>query len=56
MSGKLTEDMAPRVNENYLSFARELVRKSVPIFVDDTEVIKPYGKVAAYCDCPKEAA
>ena len=44
LSRKLTEDTDPGINENYLSLARGLSRVKAPVFVDDSEVIKPYGK------------
>ena len=44
LSRKLTEDMDSSIGENYLSLARGLSRENAPVFVDDSEVIKPYGK------------
>lgn len=44
LSRKLTEDMDLSIGENYLSLARGLSRENAPVFVDDSEVIKPYGK------------
>ena len=44
LSRKLTEDVDPGIHENYLSVMRGLAKENPPVFVDDSEVIKPYGK------------
>ena len=44
LARNLTKDMDPIINENYLSVMRGITKKNPPIFVDDSEVIKPYGK------------
>lgn len=44
LARKLTEDMPPQIMDNYLSFVREITDTTGPVFVDDTDIIKPYGK------------
>ena len=44
LARNLTKDMDPGINENYLSVMQGITKKNPPIFVDDSEVIKPYGK------------
>ena len=44
LARKLTEDMPLQIKDNYLSFARNLAHTTGPVFVDDTDIIKPYGK------------
>lgn len=41
---KLMEDMPAQIRENYLSFVQTIADGTGPIFVDDTDIIKPYGK------------
>ena len=44
LARKLTEDMPSQIMDNYLSFVREMADTTGPVFVDDTDIIKPYGK------------
>ena len=44
LSRKLKEDLPIQMKKNYLSFVREIADGTGPIFVDDTDIIKPYGK------------
>jgi hypothetical protein len=44
LARKLTEDMPPQIKDNYLSFVRKLADTIGPVYVDDTDIIKPYGK------------
>ncbi|MGI6725882.1 MAG: transposase [Christensenellales bacterium] len=44
LARKLTGDMPPQIKANYLSFVREMADTTGPVFVDDTDIIKPYGK------------
>ena len=44
LSRKLTEHMPEAIRHNYLSFAREIADTAGPVFVDASDIIKPYGK------------
>ena len=44
LSRKLKEDLPIQMKKNYLSFVREIADGTGPIFVDDTDIIKPYSK------------
>ena len=44
LARKLTGDMPPQIKANYLSFVQEMADTTGPVFVDDTDIIKPYGK------------
>ena len=44
LSRKLREDMPPKIDEQYLELMKGIARKDSPVFVDGSDVIKPYGK------------
>ena len=44
LARKLLEDMPPELTHHYLSFARDIGEDTGPVFVDDTDITKPYGK------------
>ena len=44
LSRKLTEDIPEEINEHYLTLMQGISAKDTPIFVDDSDVVKPYGK------------
>lgn len=44
LSRKLTEDIPEEINEHYLTLMQGISAKDTPIFVDDSDVAKPYGK------------
>lgn len=44
LSRKLTENIPSRINSNYLKMVQHVAGKGMPVFVDDSDVIKPYGQ------------
>ncbi len=44
MARKLAEDIPEQAIDNYLTMVKDMVRADGPVYVDDTDVIKPYGK------------
>ena len=44
LSRKLTENIPEEINEHYLTLMQGISAKDSPIFVDDSDVVKPYGK------------
>ena len=44
LARKLTEDMPAQIRDNYLAFVQEIADDTGPVFVDDTDIVKPYGK------------
>jgi len=44
LSRKLTEAIPEEINEHYLALMQGITAKDPPIFVDDSDVVKPYGK------------
>lgn len=44
LSRKLTEDIPSEIRSNYLSLAQAIAAEQTPIFVDDSDIVKPYGK------------
>ena len=44
LSRKLTENIPEEINEHYLTLMQGISANDSPIFVDDSDVIKPYGK------------
>lgn len=44
LSRKLTEDIPEEINERYLTLMQEISATEPPVFVDDSDVIKPYGR------------
>lgn len=46
LSRKPRENLPTQLNHNYLSFVRKIVDGTGSVFVDDTDIIKPYGKAS----------
>ena len=44
LSRKLTENIPEEINEHYLTLMKGISAEDSPVFVDDSDVIKPYGK------------
>jgi hypothetical protein len=45
MACKLAGDIPEQAADNYLTMVKDMVRADGPVYVDDTDVIKPYGKL-----------
>lgn len=44
LSRKLTENVPAIINDNYLKMTQRVAGEGAPIFVDDSDVTKPYGQ------------